>query len=142
MRIRNPGQVINRWKEFSQVQRAELSVLMKADVLQSDTIAGHFHIFYDTTGINEPALLDNNNQRIPGTAKAYIHFVAQIFNHVWDVEIDQMGYSAPPFEIGQLYYNIYVEDMKDYGITNFDETTRINPELKFRQILSELHYSR
>jgi hypothetical protein len=119
------AQIVSRLKEFSQAQRAELSVLMKADVLQSDTIAGHFHIFYDTTGINEPALLDNNNQRISGTAKAYIHFVAQIFNHVWDVEINQMGYSAPPLESDSLY-KVYVEDMTDYGTTNFDESTRIN----------------
>lgn len=120
------AQVVSRWKEFSQVQRAELSVLMKTDVMQSDTIAGHFHIYYDTAGINEPALLDNNNERIDGTAKAYIHYVAQIFNHVWDVEIDQMGYTAPPFESGQSYYNVFVKDMTDYGITNFDESTQIN----------------
>ena len=120
------AQVVSRWKEFSQVQRAELSVLMKTDAMQCDTIAGHFHIFYDTSGINEPALLDNNNQRIQGTAKAYIDLVAQIFNDVWNIEINQMGYSAPPPENGQSYYNIYVQDMQDYGVTNFNETTRIN----------------
>ncbi|MCX6120466.1 MAG: hypothetical protein NTX44_02455 [Ignavibacteriales bacterium] len=112
------AQVINRWQEFSQEQRAELSLLMKANVTQSDTIAGHFHIFYDTTGINEPALLDSINQRILGTAKAYIQYVAQIFNHVWDVEVDQMGYSAPPFESGQSYYNIFVTNVTgEYGST-------------------------
>jgi len=120
------AQVVRRWKDFSQVQRAELSLLMKTDGMQNDTIAGHFHIFYDTAGINEPALLDKNNQRIPGSAKAYIKNVAQIFNTVWDMEINQMGYSAPPLEIGQSYYSISVQDMQDYGVTNFDETTRIN----------------
>ena len=118
------AQVINRWQEFSQAQQAELSVLMKADVMQCDTIAGHFHIFYDTTGINEPALLDNNNQRISGTAKAYIHAVAQIFNHVWDIEVDQMGYTAPPFESGQSYYTINVENIDDYG-----DTWKILPQI-------------
>jgi hypothetical protein len=115
------AQVVSRWQEFSQAQRAELSLLMKANVTQSDTITGHFHIFYDTTGSNEPALLDNNNQRIPGTAKAYIHSVAQIFNHVWDVEVDDLGYSAPPFESGQSYYNIIVTNLlpnnDGYGTT-------------------------
>jgi hypothetical protein len=122
------AQVVSRWKEFTQVQRAELSVLMKTAVTQSDTIVGHFHIFFDTTGINEPALLDNNSQRIPGSAKAYIDSVARIFNHVWDIEVTRMGYSAPPFESGQSYYNIYVENRANgnYGETNFDETTRIN----------------
>jgi hypothetical protein len=118
------AQVINRWQEFSQAQQAELSALMKADVMQCDTIAGHFHIFYDTTGINEPALLDNINQRISGTAKAYIHAVAQIFNHVWDIEVDQMGYTAPPFESGQSYYTINVENIDDYG-----DTWKILPQI-------------
>jgi hypothetical protein len=119
------AQVVNRLKEFSLSQRAELSALMKADVMQCDTIVGHFHIFYDTTGINEPALLNNNNQRIPGTAKAYIDSVARILNHVWDVEIDQMGYAAPPFESGQSFYNIYVEDLvSDYG-----DTVPIDPQI-------------
>ena len=118
------AQVINRWQEFSQAQQAELSALMKADAMQCDTIAGHFHIFYDTTGINEPALLDNNNQRISGSAKAYIHAVAQIFNHVWDIEVDQMGYTAPPFESGQSYYTINVENIDDYG-----DTWKILPQI-------------
>ncbi|RPI04633.1 MAG: hypothetical protein EHM64_09345 [Ignavibacteriae bacterium] len=115
-------QIANRWKEFSPAQRAELSLLIKPSVMQTDTTAGHFHIFYDTTGINEPALLDNANQRIPGSAKAYIHEVAAIFNHVWDVEIDQLGYEAPPFEDGQSHYNIHVENISDYG-----DTWRIEP---------------
>ncbi|MGD1045835.1 MAG: MXAN_6640 family putative metalloprotease [Bacteroidota bacterium] len=115
-------QVVNRWQEFSQTQRAELSVLMKADSLQCDTVVGHFRIFYDTSATslyidNTPALLDQYNNRIPGTAKAYIDSVARIFNHVWDVEITQMGYTPPPFENGQSYYNIYVQDMQDYGVT-------------------------
>ena len=113
------AQVKTRWSEFTQVQQAELSILMKADVMQCDTVAGHFHIFYDTTGINEPAILDNALRRIPGTAKVYISYVAQIFNHVWDIEVEQMGYSAPPLENDQSYYNIYVKDMTDYGLTTF-----------------------
>jgi hypothetical protein len=93
--------------------------------MQSDTIAGHFHIFYNTTGSNEPALLDDNNQRIPGTAKAYIQYVAQIFNHVWDVEVDSMRYTAPPFESGQSYYNIFVTNVTgEYG-----STTPIMPQI-------------
>ena len=110
------AQVLARWKELTQAQRTEFSLLMQADVMQCDTVAGHFHIFYDTTGNNEPALLDNNNQRIPGTAKAYIDSVARIFNHVWDVEVTQMGYTQPPSANGQSY-DVYVEDIGYYGLT-------------------------
>jgi hypothetical protein len=120
------AQVVNRWKEFSEAQRAEVSMLMKVHVMQSDTVAGHFRISYDTSGINEPALLDDKNQRIPNSAKAYIHVVAQIFNHVWDVEVDQMGFTAPPMESGQSYYNILVtsETSDEYG-----STTPIMPQV-------------
>jgi hypothetical protein len=118
-------EVVNRWKEFSAAQQAELSLLMMVPATQADTIAGHFHIFFDTSGPNEPALLDSAKQRIAGTARAYIRNVAQIFNHVWDVEVDQMGYSAPPFESGQSYYNIYVQNIDAYGDT-WTTDTQIN----------------
>jgi hypothetical protein len=110
-------QVLERWGEFSQSQQIEFSLLMKAAVMQCDTIAGHFRIFYDTSGINTPALLDQYNNRIPGTAKAYVDSTARIFNHVWDVEIDQMGYEAPPFEPPQSYYYVYIISTDDYGAT-------------------------
>jgi hypothetical protein len=110
-------QVLERWGEFSKSQQNELSLLMEAPVMQCDTIAGHFRIFYDTSGVNTPALLDQYNNRIPGTAKAYVDSAARIFNHVWDVEIDQMGYSAPPFEPPQSYYYVYIISMGDYGAT-------------------------
>ena len=70
--------------------------------------------------------LDGTNHRIAGTAKAYIRNVAEIFNHVRDVEINQMGYGAPPFANGQGFYEIYVKDMDDYGVTNFDGGSPIN----------------
>jgi hypothetical protein len=92
---------------------------MQPGVMQCDTIAGHFRIYYDTTGQNTPYLLDNFNNPIPGTTKAYIDSVANIFDHVWSVEVDQMGYTAPPFEDGQSYYNIYVVELGSsvYGLT-------------------------
>jgi hypothetical protein len=111
------SQLLERWGEFSQTQQHELSLLMKAAVMQYDTIVGNFRIFYDTSGVNTPALLDQYNNRIPGTAKAYIDSVAKIFNHVWNVEIDQMGYLAPPFEPMQSYYNIYIINTPYYGLT-------------------------
>ena len=108
------AQLLDRWNELTPELRVEFSRLMQADIMECDTVVGYFHIFYDTSEINEPALLDNNNLRIPGTVKAYIDSVAKIFNHVWDVEINQMGYNAPPFEVGQSYYNVYIKEMAPY----------------------------
>jgi hypothetical protein len=110
------AQLLDRWNELTPELRVEFSKLMKADIMECDTIAKHFRIFYDTSeaSINTPALIDEFNNRIPGTAKAYIDSVARIFNDVWDIEIDSMGYAAPPLE---TYYSIYVKEISEYGIT-------------------------
>jgi hypothetical protein len=119
------AQVQQMWAEFNKIQQKELKFLMQAPSLPCDTIAGHFRIFYDTSSsnMNTPALLDQYNNRIPGTAKAYVDSAARIFNHVWDVEIDQMGYTAPPSESPDSYYYVYILSMTDYGATT--PTTQI-----------------
>lgn len=123
------AQIHNRWKEFSEVQKIELSTLMQADIMQHDTIIGHFRISFDTIGNNTPAILDGNNQPIPNSWHAYVDSVGKIFNHVWDVETGELGYAVPPLEVGDSVYNISIAKLgsRDYGFMIFDESTRINP---------------
>jgi hypothetical protein len=116
------AQVLSQWNRFSDAQQKEMSILMQPGPMQCNIIAGQFRIYYDTSGLNTPCLLDNFNNRIPGTSKAFIDSVASIFNHVWSVEVDQMGYTAPPFEDGQSYYNIYVEEL---GSSIYGQTTAV-----------------
>ena len=123
------SQLLNQWKNFTVLQKQQLKAVLQQTSSQCDTIIGHFHIYYDTSGMNTPALLDVNNNRIEGTAKAYVDSVGAIFNHVWDVEIGGLGFSAPPFETGQTAYNIFIIELsgEDYGGTNFADTLSSGP---------------
>ncbi|MDI6765613.1 MAG: T9SS type A sorting domain-containing protein [Bacteroidota bacterium] len=116
-------EIIKNWNNFSQKQKDQMSLLLASPTMQKSRIIGNFQIHYDTTGSNEPALLDNNFQRIPNTAEAYIDSVGKIFNEVWVYLIDTLGYFQPPFEYGQSYYNIFIQDFGSllYGQTIFKD---------------------
>ena len=97
-----------------------------APVALSDIVVGHFRIYYDSTGADAPSLLDAFNQRIPGTALAFVDSVARIFNEVWTEEVDRLGYDAPPLSAGS--YPVYIYDFGNtfYGQTVF-EGSQLNP---------------
>lgn len=118
------AQLLNQWKNLTVLQKQQIKTVIQQTTTQCDTIIGHFHIYYDTAGFNTPALLDASNNRIEGTAKEYVDSVGAIFNHVWDVEIGGLGFSAPPLETGQTAYNIFIIEFsgEDYGETNFVDT--------------------
>ncbi len=77
-------------------------------------------------------MLDANNYRIEGTAIQYVDSVGAVFNHVWDVEIGELGFSAPPFEAGQTAYNIFIVEWSGeyYGETNFVDTLSSVPPIR------------
>jgi len=64
----------------------ELAEAVERPSLQFAFPSQHFVIHYDTTGVN--SIYDG----IPD----YVNRMAEIFEHVWSVEIDSMGYSPPP----------------------------------------------
>jgi len=141
--------IINHWNSFTNKQKEELRILLSPPQTQKDTIIGRFHIFYDSTGYNEPALLDSNFQRVQNTAEAYVDSVGKILNYVWSYQIDTLGYLPPPFEFGQLYYNIFVRDLGPslYGQTIFvDQIGSYIPQRYTSYIEVDndfnLHYSR
>ncbi len=104
-----------------------LFALMQPAAMQTDTVIGHFRIAFDTTGIDAPALLDGTGQRIPGSALAFVDSVGRIFNTVWSVEIDQMGFDPPPLAVDGTYHlTIREEGTSYYGMTNFEDPP-INP---------------
>lgn len=113
--------VVGIWQSLHLEQQSRIFELLQPTQMQKDTVIGRFRIHYDTTGFDEPALLDNNNQRIPGSARAYIDSVGFYFNQVWSYEMDTLEYTAPPIQLGDLYYNVYVENLGPslYGETRF-----------------------
>ncbi|HLX12314.1 MAG TPA: hypothetical protein VKS81_05830, partial [Bacteroidota bacterium] len=56
-------------------ERSEIDRALATNGYQKDRVIGHFDIFYDTTGDNEPFLIDSSNVPISGTAEQYIDSV-------------------------------------------------------------------
>jgi len=91
-----------------------------------DSPGGRFRIWYVTSTLDSPALVYTHGDTIPD----WIHLCAQVFDHVWQVEVDSLGYWPPPAD-GSWYpgqedyggdsrYDIYVEELgmhRVYGYT-------------------------
>jgi len=77
--------------------------------------SGHFTLHYNTEGSNVVPLDDISGNGIPD----YIDSAAVIFDNVWDVEIDQLGFKAPPDSTGNeaTNYHIYFTALSYYGGT-------------------------
>ncbi len=113
--------IIKEWNKFSELQKTRLRLALSPTPLDRDTIIGRFDIHFDTSGYHEPALIDVNHQRMPNSWRAYVDSVGKYFNHAWNYMTDTLGYSEPPFESGQSYYHIYIEELGAdyYGETRF-----------------------
>jgi hypothetical protein len=91
---------------------------------------GHFRIHFDSTGDNAGSLLNQTYQKIPNTAWAYADSVAEILEYVWQKEILEMGYPAPPADGGiggDDAYDVYIKEYNGfyYGETYPDSV--LNP---------------
>jgi hypothetical protein len=119
--------VLDRWKEFSESEKGLVRALLAPPLSQKSRIVGRFHFYYDTTGSDSPALLDASNQRIPGSAEAYVDSAGRILNHVWDAEINSLGYSPPPLRADSAY-PVSIHDLSPglYGET-FPDPDPIGP---------------
>jgi len=87
--------------------------------------SGHFRIFYDTTGADAPSLFDSDRDGIPD----YVDTTARIFDYVWSVEVESLGYKAPPSsQASSPYYDVYIRNLGGvmYGQTLFSDSIRGN----------------
>jgi hypothetical protein len=75
------------------------------------TPSGNFVLHYDETGVHAVSLVDLDNNGYPD----YIDSAAAIFDSVWRIEVDQMGYLPPPDQNGNpaVPYPIYISSMID-----------------------------
>jgi len=80
--------------------------------------AGFFTLSYDTSGYNVVPLDDISGNGIPD----YVDSAAVYFDHVWEIEINEMGFAAPPDMDGQprVPYPIYFTKFGFYGQTSFN----------------------
>ena len=80
---------------------------------------GHFRLSWNESGPHAVPTPDVSGNGIPD----YIDSAFVIFDHVWSVEVDQMGYPAPPSIDGTpvQVYNVYFSNLPYYGLTWFDK---------------------
>ena len=80
---------------------------------------GHFRISWDESGRHAVPAEDISNNGIPD----YIDSAFVIFDHVWDVQIGEMNYPAPPAIDGTpvQVYPVYFSNLPYYGLTWFDK---------------------
>ncbi len=85
---------------------------------QVQSPSGHFTLHYDLTGMHAVPSKDSLGNGIPD----YIDSAAVILDHVWQVEIDQLGFRPPPDADGNPVqsYPVFFSSMAYYGLTSFD----------------------
>ncbi|MEK6572256.1 MAG: MXAN_6640 family putative metalloprotease [Bacteroidota bacterium] len=122
------------WTLLSPDKQVVLKALFTRPTLQASVLSpsGHFRVHYDTTGGNSPALVGENGDRLPGTAKAYVNSVGAVFDYVWDFETRALGYPSPPGDKGAdggNEYDIYILELSGslYGQTLFNEEDLLDP---------------
>lgn len=79
-----------------------------------------FRIHYTTEGDDAVPATDDNGNSIPD----YVEKFGGILDHVWDKEVNEMGYDAPPsdgVEGGDCLLDVYLADIAAYGFTQIDE---------------------
>ncbi|PLX25398.1 MAG: hypothetical protein C0600_12060 [Ignavibacteria bacterium] len=121
------AEAARRWNMMSPAMQDELRATMAPQIRQTSIVSpsGRFRIHYDTSGYHKASLLDESFNEIPNSAHAYADSVAHVFDEVFQKEVLDIGYDAPPFETGMSEYNIYIIEWNGiyYGVTNFNLPT-------------------
>ena len=109
---------------YSQIHQQRLAKSAAAQVTYLSP-SGHFLISYDTTGLDAVPDYDRNNDGFPD----FVDFVAESFDHAWEIEIDSLGFRPPPDQSGQpvSVYPVLCERLSNgfYGLTFFDVSSDI-----------------
>ncbi len=118
----------------------KLNELMAEPSRQKSMIspAGHFRLSWDESGSHAVPLQDVSGNGIPD----FIDSAMVIFDHVWSVEVDQLGYPAPPSIDGTPVevYNVYFSNLPYYGLTWFDQEIPALPGENYTSYM-EVHHN-
>lgn len=108
------------WDKLQPSTQEILAKELSRPVLQGERIltpvGGHFNFHYATSGSDAPDLSDSkNNNGVPD----WVETVAGVFEYVYQIEVNKMGYKAPPV----ARYDVYLRDLVPrgaYGVTADD----------------------
>ena len=99
-----------------------LNVLQTRPDLISRFGSDHFVIHYDSVGAYAPYQVDVDVNPADG-APDFINRVSEIFEHVWQTEIDSLGYNPPPTDNGRGgddRYDVYLVNL-GFGYFGFTD---------------------
>ena len=107
----------SKWNQLPVAAKESFAFLLQRPVLNESILSpsGHFRIHFSRTGIHavDPVDVDRN-----GTPD-YVDESTRVFDEVWALIIDQLGYAAPPSD-GDNIYDVYILNLarqSAYGFT-------------------------
>ena len=103
-------------------------ILQKSILTENNKIRIHF----DTTGINQPAMINVAGNRIPNSMQQFIDTLRTILDSVWNAEIETYHFNRPPSDNGRGggdEYDFYITNFNDgtFGVTNIEDDLPVGP---------------
>jgi hypothetical protein len=107
----------SNWNWLPVAAKESFAFLLQRPTLTESILSpsGHFRIHFKRTGIHavDPTDTDGNGR------SDYVDEAARIFDALWVLQIDQLGYAAPPSD-GDDIYDVYIKNLASqsaYGFT-------------------------
>ncbi len=129
--------------KFDEVQKSNIKKSLERPKLQKSIVtpSGKFRVHFDTTGVNEPFLVDEFGNKIPNSWRMYVDSAAKYIDSVYQVEVNLMGFEFNFDDDtlgGGVEYDIYIQDLPDglYGETVFDYSSPLPRAGKAQRYLS------
>lgn len=109
-------EIKTEWPHLSKRSKDFLSLNFTRPIMQYEMTspAGHFKVHYNLSGQHAVNQTDDNQNGIPD----YVDTVAETFDEVWEIEINQLDYRPPPLD-GDAFYDIYIKDLSVYNAYGF-----------------------
>jgi hypothetical protein len=113
------GLIHSNFRYFSSQQQKNLKILDERPKLDTSILSpsGHFRIHYDNSGVNKPQYDANLS------VQENVNQLALALDSAYSFEVNFLGFPPPPIDSmrgGDNAYDIYIEDMGDYGNTSFE----------------------
>ena len=105
------------WDRLPPAAKEAFAFLQQRPILSHSILSsgGHFKIHYNTVGTHAVAPTDADANGVPD----YVDETARVFEAVWDLEINQLGYN-PPMPDSDGIYDVYIKNLaiqQAYGFT-------------------------
>jgi len=96
------------WDRLPPAAKEAFAFLQQRPILSHSILSsgGHFKIHYNTVGAHAVSPTDTDANGVPD----YVDEAARVFEAVWDLEINQLGYNPPPSD-GDGVYDVYIKNL-------------------------------